>query len=129
MIPARLDPIVAKRIVPPVIPMGKKKGSAQGQHSHGVHPPNLTDIERMAFHVLQAKGDWVLIDRNRAARSYNDSSSMNNALRRRGFEVTSRHVQGVRNYWARWTHKTGAEPPLVPAASTDGPGTSFGVHA
>lgn len=128
MTPGQLAPIRARRIVEPIIPMGNKEGSAQGQHSHGVHPANLSDIEKMAFHVIQADGDWVLIDRNRAARSYNDSSSMNNALRRRGFEVTSRHVQGVRNYWARWTWgKSEVEPPRVPSASTDTPSTAYGI--
>lgn len=128
MTPNKLYPINASHIVGPSIPRKGDASSAQGQHSHGVRPPNLSEIERLVLLVLEADGDWVLIDRNRAGREYNDSSARNIALRRRGFEVTSRHVNGVRNYWARWTHgQKGLEPPLIPKASTDTKNTVFGI--
>lgn len=115
MIPNQLPSITAKEITKP---QSVSKDDSPPE-------PSLSEIETMVFHVLQANGDWVLIDRNRSSRVFNDSSSRRNALKRRGFEVVSRHVQGVRNYWARWPH--GDITPLkVPSCSTDDKYTAFG---
>lgn len=67
--------------------------------------PNLPEMDRLVHGVIAAKGQWVLIDRHEVVRGEREgSSSRYIALKRRGFHVVVRHVDGVRNFWARWPH-------------------------
>jgi hypothetical protein len=79
---------------------GKKNKKQRG--------PSLHDIDIVVHTVLLAEGDWVLVDRN-VAKEDHSSTARYIALSRRGFEVASRHVNGVRNIWARWPH----DPPRI----------------
>ena len=86
--------------------------------------PSLHDIDRVVNRVLQADGRWVLVDRN-LVETGQSSTARYVALTRRGFEVASRHVEGVRNIWARWPHGNVDVP--IPAFNTDqGYETDFG---
>lgn len=84
--------IKATRLVPPL--NGKVPTYA---------PDKLSDIDRIVIHTVNAGGEWVLVDRN-IFEKQGQSSSVYIALRRRGFEVVVRHVDGIKNYWARWPH-------------------------
>lgn len=73
-------------------------------------PDRLSDIDRIVVCTIMANGEWVLVDRN-VFEKKGQSSKIYIALRRRGFAVVVRHVDGIKNYWARWPH----DLPTVPA--------------
>lgn len=95
-----VEPITANKLVPPL--NGKVPT---------VKPDLLADLDRIAVRTIMAEGMWVLVDRNLFEKR-GQSSKVYIALRRRGFEVVVRHVDGIKNYWARWPHPVPSMPEL-----------------
>lgn len=100
--------ITAKKLVPPL--NGKVPSYA---------PDKLSDIDRIVVLTIIANGEWVLVDRN-IFEKQGQSSKVYIALRRRGFEVVVRHVDGIKNYWARWPHRRPTMPKLPKFRGDDG---------
>lgn len=106
------DP-VPSQIVDQLVPALNKRSTKMPE-------PNLNEIDQLVVTVILNSPKWVLIDRKvigtKGDEGEGDSSNRYIALRRRGFEVSARHVGQVRgasvkNFWARWPHPL---PELVP---------------
>lgn len=97
--------------------------------SHG--NPKLSEMDRLVFCVISAGGQWVLVDRHQMlpkkpdGKSADGSSARYIGLRRRGFQVGVRHMDGVKNFWARWPHGD-PEMPGVTAFDFDDEFTTYG---
>ena len=100
--------ITAKELVPAL------NGKMPGWSRDG-----LSDLDRIVICTIAAGGDWVLVDRNRFSKQ-GQSSSVYIALRRRGFLGAVRHVDGVKNYWARWPHPFPTMPEMPEFKGDDG---------
>ena len=101
--------ITAAGLVPPL--NGKMPRTA---------PDHLSDIDKIVvLTILQSltEDPWVLVDRNPFEKQ-GQSSKIYIALRRRGFDVVVRHVDGIKNYWAKWPHPLPAMP-LLPVYKGD----------
>jgi hypothetical protein len=103
--------ITAKELVPPL-------NGKEPRHKD----PNLEDIDRIvvtAIMASQTSDPWVLVDRSAFLR-HGQSSKVYIALRRRGFDVVVRHVDGVKNYWCCWPHELPTMPELPMYDDDDG---------
>lgn len=83
----------------------------------------LSVLDRIVVCTIAAAGRWVLVDRNVFTKK-GQSSAVYIGLRRRGFEVAVRHVDGIKNYWARWPH---AFPTMPEIPSFDGDEGLYGM--